>query len=176
MLEHHALVYASDAELVERMAPFIAHGVERGEAVLTVTTPARIRRLRNALHGSARDAEFVSCRDWYSSPVEALRRYRGFIEERLATGAPWIRIVGEPVWDGCSAAEIETWKRYESMINISLATTPATIVCPYDAGALPAAIVRGAQRTHPSLSGSDGPVACPDYEDPEALLLGRSRR
>jgi transcriptional regulator with XRE-family HTH domain len=171
MLEHQALIYDSDAELVTGMVPFIAGGAERGEAVLVVTMPARIGLLQDALGDAASEVTFVSSRDWYTSPAEALQRHRRFVEDHVRSGSAWIRIVAEPVWDGRSAAEIGAWARYEAMINLSLATTPATIVCPYDAGALSPAIVQNAERTHPHLRGHEGPVACTSYEDPERLLL-----
>lgn len=175
MLDHQALIYGTDAELVTPMTPFVTTGLERGEAVLVVTTPARIGLLQDALGTAASQVTFASSRDWYTTPTEALRRHRRFIDDHLRSGAAWIRIVAEPVWDGRSAAEIGAWARYEAMVNLSFVSLPATIVCPYDAATLPAAIVRDAECTHPQLHGREGPVACSRYEDPERLLLERAQ-
>ncbi|MDX6640730.1 MAG: hypothetical protein QOF12_1741 [Solirubrobacteraceae bacterium] len=175
MLEHQALIYRTDAELVSGVLPFIAAGIERGEPVLAVTTPARIGLLQDALGGAARQMTFAASREWYTSPAEALQRYRCFIDDDTHARTAWIRIVAEPVWDGCSAAEIVAWTRYESLINLSLGARPATIVCPYDASALPPAIVQNAECTHPLLHGHDGPVPCARYEDPERFLLGHAQ-
>src|SRR5258706_526751 len=83
---------------------------------------------REALDDRSRSVEFADSADWYPSPLAALNRYRAFVQEKYEAGAPWVRIVGEPVWTGRSDAEITTWIRYESLLNLALASSPATIV------------------------------------------------
>lgn len=171
MLEHRALVYESDDEFVTAVGPFLREGIARSEALLVVTTRAHVELIRGDLRRDARRVEFADSADWYSSPLEALQRYRSFVDGRLEAGYKWVRIVGEPVWAGRSAAEIREWTRYESILNLSLAAAPATIVCPYDKRSLPAKVVRDAACTHPEREQVGSSAASPSYREPEDFLL-----
>jgi anti-sigma regulatory factor (Ser/Thr protein kinase) len=55
------------------------------------------------------------------------------------------------VWSGLTAAEVQEWTRYESILNTAFAGSPAWIVCPYDARSLPPSIVEDSACTHPRL-------------------------
>ncbi len=170
-LEHRALVYGSDEELVAELVPFLLEGVQRGEDPLVVITPARIRQLRDALGDAAEGVRFEDAAPWYSSPLATLDRYREYLDDRLAAGCLWLRIVGEPVWEGRSPAERREWTRYESLVNLSFASAPATLVCPYDRRTAPRAIVAHAERTHPELIAGGGATANARYETPESYLI-----
>jgi hypothetical protein len=148
MLEHCALLYATDDEFIDYAGQFLADGIERSEATLAVTTPRRIRLLRNALGGSAAEVTFVEASRWYKAPAPALASYRTFIEQKLKSGSDWIRIIGEPLWSGRSTSEVALWTRYESLLNLELGAAPATIVCPYDTSALDPGLLEQAHATH----------------------------
>jgi transcriptional regulator with XRE-family HTH domain len=171
MLEHRVLAYASHDEFLAAVAPFVREGIERSDAVLVVTTPPCMDAIRDDLAGDAERVEFAGAAEWYSSPAETLRRYRDFIDDRLQAGFKWVRIVGEPVWAGRSAAELREWTRYESILNLSLAAAPATIVCPYDARTVPASVMRDAECTHPECAQAGGATASASYREPEDFLL-----
>ena len=170
-LEHQALVYRSDTEFLSAVIPFLNTAIERSEPALLVATPANLELVRDALGGDANRVDHDDSSGWYSSPVEALRRYRSYLEERIAGGSTWVRIVGEPVWEGRSSDEVREWTRYESIINLSFATAPATILCTYDARLLPASVLADAYCTHPNLAHSAGADASPNYRNPEEFLL-----
>jgi transcriptional regulator with XRE-family HTH domain len=170
-LEHQALVYRSDTELLSAVIPFLNVAVERSEPALLVAPPANLELVRRALGGDANQVEYTDSSRWYTSPVEALHRYRSYLDERIAAGSTWVRIAGEPVWDGRSSAEIREWTRYEAIINLSFATAPATILCTYDARSLPASVLADACCTHPDLAHSAGAEASPSYRNPEEFLL-----
>jgi transcriptional regulator with XRE-family HTH domain len=171
MLQHQALVYRSDEEFLSAVIPFLSGGIERSETALLVASQANLKLVRDALGGHAQPVEYADASSWYTSPLEALRRYRAYLDERIAAGATWVRIVGEPGWAGRSNAEIQAWTRYESIVNLSFAPAPATIICPYDARALPPSIVADAHRTHPNLAHAEGADASRDYLHPEEFLL-----
>jgi transcriptional regulator with XRE-family HTH domain len=171
MLQHRVLVYRSADEFLATVVPFLRGGMEQSDALLVVTDARCVRRVRGSLDGDAEQVEFADAAEWYSSPTETLRHYREFIAARIEDGANWVRIVGEPVWADRSRAEIRGWTRYESIINLSLASAPATIVCPYDASSVPASILRDADCTHPQWAQVDGSTASPSYCEPEEFLL-----
>jgi hypothetical protein len=173
LLQHRVLPYATDADFVDATAPFLTAGIERGEAVIAVTVRARITRLRRALGADAKRVVFEESSRWYSSPQAALDGYRMYLQDSLRAGHAWVRVLGEPVWAERSAREVRAWTRYESMLNLVFGASPATIVCPYSASALPPGITADALCTHPEVITGAGSVASTDYRKPEAFLLER---
>jgi transcriptional regulator with XRE-family HTH domain len=170
LLEHRVLTYSTDEDFLAATVPYIIEGAARSDPVLAVATRSRIGLLRDALGDASDHVEFADAVDWYSSPNAATDRYREFVEQKYKAGAGWIRIAGEPAWGG-SDTEVTTWTRYESLINVSFASSPATILCLYDTRSLPAGIVAHASRTHPEIVHDDHTTASAAYEAPADFLL-----
>jgi transcriptional regulator with XRE-family HTH domain len=171
MLEHSVFPYRTDDHFRTSIAPFLAEGIERSEALLAVTTAANVELLREHLGKDARKIEFIDANAFYSTPIAALDAYRAFSDTKLKRGVPWIRIVGEPVWAGRSDAEVRLWTRYESLLNLALSGYPLTVVCPYDERSVAPKIVRDAHLTHPHRLGDSGSSTSPDYTDPGSFAL-----
>jgi hypothetical protein len=74
------------------------------------------------------------------------------------------------VWSALSDRQAEQWMRYESLVNLTFASAPATLVCPYDTRRTPRHIIEAAQRTHPHLGCTEDPVVSPAYHEPEDFL------
>ncbi|HXG77328.1 MAG TPA: sensor histidine kinase [Gaiellaceae bacterium] len=164
--EHRALLYVSREELVEAMAPFLREGVADGDAVFVATTRANAGALREALGVDARAIDFADAETWYTRPAETLDRYRRRVERRPAGTSA--RVLGEPTWRGSQATRLE-WARYESALNVAFQGTPLSLVCPYDASALPDSVLEHAQATHPELVGPDGPQRSHAFVEPAAF-------
>jgi transcriptional regulator with XRE-family HTH domain len=171
MLNHSAFPYEAEDQFKTTMGSFLAEGVERSEAVLAVTTGANIKLLREHLGGDARNVEFIDSSSFYSTPIAALQAYRAFTEDNLGRGAPWVRIVGEPVWAQRSAVEVRLWTRYESLFNLVFAASAVTVTCPYDERSVAPEIVTQARLTHPHTIGGTGASQNPDYADPGTFAL-----
>ncbi|MFZ0919023.1 MAG: MEDS domain-containing protein [Candidatus Dormiibacterota bacterium] len=171
LLRHPVLVYGSDDEYLASSIPFLVEGITRSDCVLAVTGRRCMGLLRDALGENATHVEFFDSSEWYVSLRGAASGYRSFMKEQFERGAPWIRIIGEPVWTGRSEAEFAEWFRYESMINLSFASSPATIVCTYDARSVPDTVLDSARRAHPQLAAAGDVSANPAYQDPEDFLL-----
>jgi transcriptional regulator with XRE-family HTH domain len=171
LLQHSVFPYAADDQFRTTMGSFLADGVERSEATLAVTTGPNIELLREHLGNEARSVEFLDAGGFYSTPIAALEAYRAFFEAALERGAPWVRVVGEPIWAGRSDAEVGVWTQYESLFNLVFAGSPLTVVCPYDERSVAPEIVRHAHRTHPSTVGDRGVSESPHYTDPARLAL-----
>jgi transcriptional regulator with XRE-family HTH domain len=171
MLEHCAMLYATDDEFLESAGEFIAEGIKRSEATLTVTTAAKIRLLRRELAGASDQVTFLEARHWYSTPAAALARYREFVEQGLQSGSSWIRILGEPVWSGRTTSEVALWTRYESLLNLEFAGTPVSITCPYDTSALDPGILEQAHATHQHTRTHGETARNPDYVEPSHFAL-----
>jgi transcriptional regulator with XRE-family HTH domain len=173
MLEHRALLYDTDAAFVDTVVPFLAAAVERSEPALAVTTKANIELLRGELGPAARRVEFAEDTTWYRAPSDALNGYRKFLDASLETGAPWVRIVGEPVWAAKPKSEIRLWERYESLLNLVFSAEPVTVLCPYNTRAVDSGIAKNACLTHPHVTGCDISDSGPRYTDPSAFVLER---
>lgn len=170
MLDHKALLYSATNEFVDTAGPFLEKGVERSEAVLVMAKTESIALLRAQLGPAARRIEFVDSTAWYNTPAAALDALRTFSSDQLHGGAPWVRILGDPMWLG-SDAEALLWTRYESLVNLVFASWPMTILCTYDESSVHPEIARQAQVTHPCTIGHDGITGSPDYPGPGALIL-----
>jgi transcriptional regulator with XRE-family HTH domain len=171
LFEHRVLAYGSDDEFVATATPFLDEGIEGSHCLLAVTTEAKTEILRDSLDDHSDHVEFANWADWYRSPKEALGRYNAFVTQKLDAGAVWIRVVAEAAWAGDTEAEIATWTRYESLVNLAFASSPATIICTYDERSFPVEVVADARRTHPELAHGSGVTASPTYRAPDDLLL-----
>jgi transcriptional regulator with XRE-family HTH domain len=171
MLNHCAFPYRAEDQFKTTMGSFLAEGVERSEAMLAVTTGPNIELLREHLGGDARSVVFIDSSSFYSTPIAALTAFRAFTEDKLGRGAPWVRIVGEPIWAERSDVEVRLWTRYESLFNLEFAASAVTVVCPYDERSLAPAIVTQAHLTHPHTIGGTGISHNADYADPGTFAL-----
>jgi transcriptional regulator with XRE-family HTH domain len=170
-LEHRVLIHGSDEELVAGTVPFMAEGMAQSQALLAVTTPAQTGVLRDALGDDSRHVEFADSGDWYRSPRAALDGYRAFVNQKREAGAAWIRVVGKADWAGRSDAEMGEWIRYESIVSLAFASSPATIICLYDTNELPESILAGSLRTHAQVVHGTDTTASSAYREPEDLLI-----
>jgi len=171
MLEHRALLYESDEEFLGVAASFLAEAAELAEGAIAVTSPARIQMLRDALGGNARHVEFADHSRWYRTPLSASAGYRRFLDRHLENGAPWVRVVGEPLWTGRSPSQIQLWTRYESLMNLVFSAAPASLLCPYDVRSLTEEIIEGARVTHPHAVEHAALTKSPKYVDPSTFAL-----
>jgi hypothetical protein len=166
------LIYGDDEEFLASAAPFLAEGVDRSEAVLAVTSDANLNLLREELGPMGEGVEFVDSETWYTAPTSTLESYRKFCTSKLEAGAPWVRIVGEPVWGRRPKAEVRLWTRYESLLNLVFASWPVTFMCPYDERSVRPEIVTRACLTHPHTITKGRVRKSSHYEDPSGFALG----
>jgi transcriptional regulator with XRE-family HTH domain len=170
LFEHRVMTYGSDEEFIATTIPFLEEGLEQSHFLAVVMTEAKQRLVRDALGDRSALVEFADWADWYRSPKEALRRYGALVKLQVELGAVWIRVVAEAAWDGTNP-EIDTWTRYESMVNLAFASSPATILCTYDEQAFPAEVLADALRTHPGVARGRETSVSASYRGPEDLLL-----
>ena len=170
LLQHRVLVYTTEDEFLAAVRPCFVEGIARGDPLLAVTTPSRGRALRREF-GKDSGLRLADAGRWYRSLTGALNSYLAFIDEKIDAGASFVRIVGEPVWSEPSAAEIDSWNRYEALINIALGATPAEIICAYNAVTTPGQVLAGADETHPETIDATGLATKAPHCDPYDVLL-----
>ena len=172
LLTHHALIYSGLDDFVDTAGAFVSEGVTAGEPTLVVTNPRNADALREHLGPSARGVRFGDSGGWYRSPRAAFAAYRDFATEALGAGATWLRVVGEPSWAERSGDAVSRWARYESLLNLAFASLPLTLVCPYDATALPAQIVEKARIAHGNTLARGELTPNAEFRDPAEFCLG----
>jgi transcriptional regulator with XRE-family HTH domain len=172
MLDHHALLYETDDEFVDPVTSLLGEAVEEGDAALAITTPDKIELLRDGLGKAAKRVEFAESRDWYTAPAAALGAYRTFVTSAIASGARWVRIVGEPIWEGRAGEQVRRWAGYESGINLVFVSMPVTLVCPYDVSSLPEKIITIARAAHAHAMAGEDTLPSADFRDPIDFVFG----
>jgi transcriptional regulator with XRE-family HTH domain len=171
LFQHRVATYATDDAFVAAAGPFLADGIEVSDCLLAVTTPAKTALLRDALDDRSAHVEFADWGDWYQSPRHALERYDAFVTERFDAGEVWIRVVAEAAWSGDTDEEIAAWTRYESLVNLVFASSPATILCTYDERSFPVEAIADAHLTHPEVVQGSSATPSATYRRPEHYLL-----
>ena len=171
LLQHRLLSYSSEDEFLTGAVPYLVTGVEQAHSVLVVTTPAVTDSLRDTLVDHRGQIAFSDWADWYRSPQEALRRYTTFVAEKYKAGAAWITVVAEAGWSGQSEAEVAAWTRYESLVNLTFAASPATLVCTYDERRHSPEAIAESHQTHPVVLHGDVAVSSEAYRTPADFLL-----
>jgi anti-sigma regulatory factor (Ser/Thr protein kinase) len=147
---HEALLYAGEAEFVDRVAAFVRGGVEAAEPVFVVVAPHKIELLRAVLGADADRVRFASMDDVGRNPACIIDAWDRYVRE-FPPGTP-MRGVGEPLTPGRASAERDECHIHEALLNVALADAPIWLVCPYDVEALPADDVEIAARTHPYVT------------------------
>jgi DNA-binding GntR family transcriptional regulator/anti-sigma regulatory factor (Ser/Thr protein kinase) len=165
-LSHGALLYGAEDDYLAVAAPFVEQGLDSDERVLAVTTRRNFDLLSGVLRGRAAEVEFRDSGDWYQNPSHTLLAYERYVQY---ADRDRVRILAEPVWGGLSSAAMTEWTRFESILNVEFALAPAAFLCPYDARALPDAIVAGARRTHPELHSAGEVSRSAEFTDVRTL-------
>jgi anti-sigma regulatory factor (Ser/Thr protein kinase) len=166
-LLHDALVYDSDEQLVERIAPFLCEGLEEGPTI-AVLTRRHWSLLREELGSEADGIAFTDCDDFYLRPVDAVAAYDATMRDLLASGVMSARVAGEIPLQPTRGAWSE-WISYEAIVNRALADLPAHIVCLYGSQTAPEDVIDAVWRTHPHVE-SNASGSHPDYHDPRDVV------
>jgi len=166
-LLHEALVYDSDEQFVERVAPFLREGLEEGPTI-AVLTRRHWSLLREELGSEADGVAFTDCSDFYVRPVDAIAAYDATMRDLLASGATSARVTGEIPLQPTRGAWSE-WISYEAIINRALADLPAHVLCVYGTETAPEHVIDAVWRTHSQVEAS-ATGRHPDYHDPRDVV------
>ncbi len=151
---HEVAFYEDAAGYLATVIPFLREGLEAGDATMVALGPEKSDLVRGALGPDADPIRFENIEELGRNPARLLPAWREFIAAR--PGTP-IRGVGEPIWPGRDAAEIDECHRHEALLNrVFHETAGVALLCPYDSRALPDHVLREALRTHPQVAGRGG--------------------
>ncbi|GAA1803576.1 sensor histidine kinase [Planosporangium flavigriseum] len=171
--QHEVLVYGTPDELIAGTVPFVREGLDAGEPVLVAAPPASLEPIRSALGGSAAGVRFVDMTEEGRNPGRIIP---GVLHAFVGEYAPKrVRVIGEPIWAGRSAAEYPACVQHEALINLAFADYDAAILCPYDGRRLTEAALADAERTHPVVVTCAGRRDSAAYAAPESVVAAFNR-
>ena len=160
---HEAVFYAGDEDFVAQLLPFLRDAVRAAEPVLVAVGERKLERLRDELGRDAAAVELVALDRVGVNPGRIISLWHDFVARHAPCGRP-LRGIGEPIWPGRDADELEEAHRHEALLNVAFgAGMPFTLWCPYDVSALHEDVVAEARRTHPSVRGLGGASASDAY-------------
>lgn len=151
-LRHEALFYAGAEELLAATVPFVEAGAAAGERVLLLLPPASRELLEPALaHLAGGGAvSFEPIEEVGRNPARLIPAWRELADRAAAEGRG-LRGVGEPIWPGRDAAELEECRRHEELLGLAFAERPEwPLLCLYDAANLDLETLAAARRAHPA--------------------------
>lgn len=147
---HEAVYYRSDREFLDLVVPFVRDGVDAHQPVMVAAVGSRIAALRMALGTAAEIVEFVDMSDLGRNPARIIPAWHDFLDRHRSAGP--VRGVGEPIWAGRRAAEVQECQLHEALLNMAIAPgTPFWLLCPYDRARLEPAVIEEAARSHPVI-------------------------
>lgn len=131
--------------MTESILEFVKAGVEAGEAVLIASAGPVLQRLRIQLGGHGEHVMWTGMASASTNPRRITAVMRAFADEHPGQR---VRYVQEPAWQLLRQDHLREAMRHETLINLALAGSPATVLCAYQEqldGDLAAAV----QCTHP---------------------------
>ncbi|WP_206336235.1 sensor histidine kinase [Streptomyces torulosus] len=156
---HPALFYRGEEQYLAGTVPFLRDGLAAGEAVAVAVPGPRLALIEAGLGADAAGVEFLDMTRAGRNPGRIIPGVLRAFADAHPGGR--VRIIGEPIWAGRSAAEYPACVQHEALINAAFQGRAVTILCPYDADALTPAVLDDARATHPVVidSGVERPSA-----------------
>lgn len=146
-LRHAALFFRNTADYLASVTAFLRAAVDRREPVLAAVPGERVRELGQALGASARHVMLADMAELGRNPAVIIPAIEDFASEHPGERVSYL---GEPAWPGRSPAEFIEATRHEALINLALADTQISILCPYGPG-MPHTVRDDARCTHPTV-------------------------
>ncbi|HEX6602338.1 MAG TPA: MEDS domain-containing protein, partial [Solirubrobacterales bacterium] len=153
---HQAFFYADSDEFLAGTVPYVEEGVYAGDNVLVVLPEPRLRLVREALGSAAEEVAFLPMEKVGRNPARLVSACGDLLRNRDADQT--VRGLGEPIFAGRKAAELDECQRHERLLNLAFGEERKSLalMCPYDTSALDDEVLEQAQRSHPHCSDSHG--------------------
>jgi MEDS: MEthanogen/methylotroph, DcmR Sensory domain len=133
-LRHAALLYASSGEFAVGVAGFVERAVQAGGPVLVACAGPGLDVLRPRLHGHGALVTWADMASTGLNParlIDMIQQFTGQHRGRVT----WC--VQEPAWPARSPEELREVIRHEALVNLALAGTPVSVLCPTTSGSGP---------------------------------------
>ena len=146
------MFYDSAERFLAGTVPFVMAALEAGEPALIAVGVEKIELLKGELGADAERVRFADMEALGHNPARIIPAWREFVNEHVSGGGQ-ARGIGEPIWAGRSAAEVDECQRHESLLNVAFAGGMAwSLLCPYDLDTLEDEVLEAAAHSHPYLA------------------------
>jgi anti-sigma regulatory factor (Ser/Thr protein kinase) len=165
---HEALIYADAEEFLAVAVPFLRAALEAEEPACVAVSRRNVQLLEGELGPEAGEIRFEAIEEVGRNPARIIPFWREFVDAQQGRRS---RGIGEPVWPGRGAAEIDECQRHEGLLNVAFTGRDNwSLLCPYDASNLSdevlgqvscshRVVARGEERREPSRDFRDAPDA-----------------
>jgi anti-sigma regulatory factor (Ser/Thr protein kinase) len=158
---HEALIYSDPDQFLATAIPFLAEARKAGEPALVAVSERNTELLRGELGADAERIGFVAMEELGRNPARIIPLWRDFVDGK---GGRPVRGIGEPLWPGRGAAEIDECERHECLLNVAFSSAPRwSLLCPYDGAALSDEVLAAVSHSHPSVAHDGAHGASGDY-------------
>lgn len=148
--QHRALIYEGADEYLAGTVPFLRAALEAGEPALVAVRAERTKLLQGELGADAAGVRFLPSEEVGRNPALIVPLWREFVDDN---GGRAVRGIGETIWAERRPAALDECRRQEALLNVAFAPAQAwSLLCPYDAGALPDDELEAAAATHELIS------------------------
>jgi anti-sigma regulatory factor (Ser/Thr protein kinase) len=168
--QHAALVVGTQDELLAAAVPFLHAGLSAGDLVVLTCPPERAEVVRRELgerSAAVQTDPRVSLLD--TRAPDAVVALRSLLARAADRGGRRVRLLGE-TWFGADPRDWREGQRFESVVNVLLASAPIDAMCVYDRQVLPDELVDGGLATHPDVVVGGAVQANPAFEEPAGYL------
>lgn len=169
---HPALFYRGEREYLAGAESFVREGLDLGEPVAVAVPGPRLALLRGALGTESSRVTWLDMTRAGRNPGRIIPGVLRAFADRHPDGR--VRIIGEPIWPGRSAAEYPACVQHEALINMAFEGRAVTILCPYDVAGLEAGVLTDARATHPEIIDAAGRRHSDGYA-PEQIISAYNR-
>jgi anti-sigma regulatory factor (Ser/Thr protein kinase) len=166
-LRHHLYLYDDIAAIGDDIAPFLADGLERDEAVLAVVDAATETVLRDAME-SADSVVFLRSNEVYVRAESAIAAYDSTLRRSARDGVRRVRAFAR-VPAPADEASRRHWLAYEAIVNAALAHHPMWVLCGYTTRGAPPETLEGVLRSHSEVL-DHGWHRSASFDEPEHVL------
>jgi anti-sigma regulatory factor (Ser/Thr protein kinase) len=163
---HLALFYQGRSEYLSVLGGFVRAARARGEAVLVAVPRRKTRLVRQELGDDSAQVTLADMTELGRNPARIIPAVTAYADRHQGQH---VCFIGEPIWPGRTAAELQEATRHEALINLAFRDSPVTVICPYDRTRLPRSVMADAACTHPALIKGRRQTASARYLGPPDL-------
>ena len=145
---HLALFYHGHGEYLAALGGLIRASRARGDAVLVAVPGHKAELVRRELGDDSAQVTLADMTELGRNPARIIPAVLTYARKKRGRH---IYCIGEPIWPGRRAAEMQEATRHESLINLAFRDRQVTFVCPYDSAGLPGSVIADAATTHPAV-------------------------
>jgi anti-sigma regulatory factor (Ser/Thr protein kinase) len=167
---HEALIYSDADQFLAATVPFLTGALDGGEPVLVAVSERNTELLRGELGADAEGIEFAPMEELGRNPARIIPFWRDFLDRQAGRSA---RGIGEPIWPGRGAAEIDECQRHESLLDVAFSPAPSwSLLCPYDGTALADEVLTEVSHSHRSTDHDGAHEASSNYPTERDCFAG----